>query len=37
MDEEIMAEVEDAYEFADEAPEPEPEALYKDVYADRRA
>ena len=29
-----MDEVEDAYQFADEAPDPEPEELYTDVYAD---
>ena len=28
LDEEVKAEVEDAYQFADEAPEPEPEELY---------
>ena len=28
-----MAEVEDAYQFADEAPDPEPGELYADVYA----
>ena len=28
MDEEVMEEVEDAYQFADQAPEPEPEELY---------
>ncbi len=33
MDQEVMAEVEDAYQFADQAAEPEPEALYRDVYA----
>ncbi len=33
MDQEIMAEVEDAYQFADQAPDPEPDALYTDVYA----
>jgi len=33
MDKEILEEVEDAYQFADEAPDPEPEALWTDVYA----
>ena len=34
IDKEVMEEVEDAYKFADEAPDPEPEELYTDVYAD---
>jgi pyruvate dehydrogenase E1 component alpha subunit len=34
LDKEIVGEVEDAYKFADEAPDPEPEELYRDVYAD---
>jgi pyruvate dehydrogenase E1 component alpha subunit len=33
MDKEVIREVEDAYQFADQAPEPEPEELYRDVYA----
>jgi pyruvate dehydrogenase E1 component alpha subunit len=33
MDAEVQAEVEDAVKFADESPEPEPEALFRDVYA----
>ena len=33
MDKEVIREVEDAYQFADEAPEPEPEELWRDVYA----
>ena len=33
MDAEVVAEVEDAYKFAEEAPEPEPGELYTDVYA----
>jgi len=33
MDKEVIQEVEDAYQFADQAPEPEPEELYRDVYA----
>ncbi len=31
---EVAEEVEDAYRFAEESPEPEPSALYRDVYAD---
>jgi pyruvate dehydrogenase E1 component alpha subunit len=34
MDKEILDEVEDAYQFADQAPDPEPEQLYTDVYAE---
>jgi pyruvate dehydrogenase E1 component alpha subunit len=34
MDKSVVEEVEDAYQFADQAPDPEPEALYRDVYAD---
>jgi pyruvate dehydrogenase E1 component alpha subunit len=33
MDKEVIEEVEDAYQFADQAPDPEPEELYTDVYA----
>jgi pyruvate dehydrogenase E1 component alpha subunit len=33
MDAEVKAEVQDAYEFADQSPDPEPEALWEDVYA----
>ncbi|HXE56590.1 MAG TPA: pyruvate dehydrogenase (acetyl-transferring) E1 component subunit alpha [Gemmatimonadales bacterium] len=33
MDAEVIAEVEDAYRFADEAPDPDPSELYTDVYA----
>ncbi len=33
MDKEVIHEVEDAYQFADEAPDPEQEELYRDVYA----
>ncbi|MGH2708941.1 MAG: pyruvate dehydrogenase (acetyl-transferring) E1 component subunit alpha [Actinomycetota bacterium] len=33
MDQEVVAEVEDAYQFADQAPDPEPDALFTDVYA----
>jgi pyruvate dehydrogenase E1 component alpha subunit len=34
LDAEVKAEVEDAYAFAESSPEPEPEALYRDLYAD---
>jgi pyruvate dehydrogenase E1 component alpha subunit len=34
MDEEILAEVDDAAEFADNSPEPGDDELYTDVYAD---
>jgi pyruvate dehydrogenase E1 component alpha subunit len=34
MDKEVLEEVEDAYQFADQAPDPEPGELYTDVYAD---
>ncbi|HET6795530.1 MAG TPA: pyruvate dehydrogenase (acetyl-transferring) E1 component subunit alpha [Gemmatimonadales bacterium] len=33
MDKEVMVEVEDAYQFADEAPDPEPDQLFSHVYA----
>jgi TPP-dependent pyruvate/acetoin dehydrogenase alpha subunit len=33
MDAEVMAEVEDAYTFAEEAPDPDPGELFTDVYA----
>jgi pyruvate dehydrogenase E1 component alpha subunit len=33
MDKEMMEEVEEAYEFADQAPDPEPGELYTHVYA----
>ncbi len=36
LDAEVMAEVEDAYRFAEEAPEPDPSELYTDVYAEPR-
>jgi TPP-dependent pyruvate/acetoin dehydrogenase alpha subunit len=29
-----MEEVEDAYQFADQAPDPDPKELYTDVYAE---
>jgi pyruvate dehydrogenase E1 component alpha subunit len=34
MDKDVMEEVEEAYQFADQAPDPAPEELYKDVYAE---
>jgi pyruvate dehydrogenase E1 component alpha subunit len=34
LDKEIVQEVEDAYRFAEEAPDPEAEELYRDVYAE---
>jgi pyruvate dehydrogenase E1 component alpha subunit len=33
IDADVISEVEDAYQFADKAPDPEPEALFRDVYA----
>jgi pyruvate dehydrogenase E1 component alpha subunit len=33
MDKSVVEEVEDAYRFAEEAPDPAPEALFRDVYA----
>jgi pyruvate dehydrogenase E1 component alpha subunit len=36
MDKSVMEEVEDAYQFADQAPEPEAEALFQDVYAEEQ-
>ena len=33
-DKEVLEEVEDAYQFADQAPDPAPEELFTDVYAD---
>lgn len=33
MDTEVQAEVEDSYQFAEEAPDPSPEELTRDVYA----
>jgi len=29
----VMQEIEDAYQFADQAPDPAPEELYTNVYA----
>jgi pyruvate dehydrogenase E1 component alpha subunit len=34
MDKQVMEEVEDAYQFADQAPDPEPDELFTHVYAD---
>ncbi len=34
LDAEVKAEVEDAYAFAESSPDPEPSALYTDVYAE---
>ncbi len=34
MDRDVLAEVEEAAQFADESPDPGPEALHTDVYAD---
>ena len=33
LDKEVLEEVEDAYRFADQAPDPEPDELHQDVYA----
>jgi pyruvate dehydrogenase E1 component alpha subunit len=33
MDDEVKLEVQDAYDFADRSPDPEPEELWSDVYA----
>jgi pyruvate dehydrogenase E1 component alpha subunit len=33
LDEEVKIEVQDAYDFADQSPDPEPEELWTDVYA----
>ena len=34
LDAEVMAEVEDAIKFAEESPDPDPSALFRDVYAE---
>jgi pyruvate dehydrogenase E1 component alpha subunit len=34
LDAEVKAEVEDAYAFAESSPDPEPDALYRDLYAE---
>jgi pyruvate dehydrogenase E1 component alpha subunit len=36
LDKEVIREVEDAYQFAEQAPEPEPDELYRDVYAEEK-
>ncbi len=36
IDQEVTAEVEDAYQFADQAADPGPEALFKDVYTEEK-
>jgi pyruvate dehydrogenase E1 component alpha subunit len=33
LDADVISEVEDAYQFADQSPDPEPDALWSDVYA----
>ena len=33
MEKSVVEEVEDAYQFADQAPDPEPDVLHRDVYA----
>ena len=37
LDDEVQAEVMDAYEFAEQAPDPEPEELWTDVYAEEQS
>ena len=37
IDDEVVAEVEDAVRFAEESPEPDPRDLYRDVYAEGAA
>ena len=34
LDEELKGVVQDAWDFADQSPEPPPEALWEDVYVD---
>jgi pyruvate dehydrogenase E1 component alpha subunit len=34
LDDELKAVVQDAWDFADQSPEPPPEALWEDVYVD---
>jgi pyruvate dehydrogenase E1 component alpha subunit len=36
LDKDVMEEVEDAYQFADQAPEPDPQELFTDVYAEEK-
>jgi pyruvate dehydrogenase E1 component alpha subunit len=33
LEADVVAEVDDAYAFAEESPDPEPDALFADVYA----
>ena len=35
LEADVVAEVEDAFQFAEESPDPDPEDLYRDVYAPR--
>jgi pyruvate dehydrogenase E1 component alpha subunit len=35
LEAEVRNEVDDAYKFAEESPDPEPDQLYTDVYADK--
>ena len=35
LEAEVKAEVDDAYTFAEDSPDPDPSALYTDVYADQ--
>jgi pyruvate dehydrogenase E1 component alpha subunit len=37
MDQEVMAEVDQAVQFAEESPEPDPKDLFRDVYAEKEA
>ncbi len=37
LDSEVQAEIGDAYDFAEQAPDPEPDQLYADVYAPRQS
>jgi pyruvate dehydrogenase E1 component subunit alpha len=37
LEADIKAIVEDAFQFAEESPDPDPDDLYKDVYADRES
>jgi pyruvate dehydrogenase E1 component alpha subunit len=36
LDKGVLEEVEDAYQFADQAPDPDPEELFTDVYAEEK-
>jgi pyruvate dehydrogenase E1 component alpha subunit len=37
MDKQVLEEVDDAYQFADQAADPDPDQLYTDVYADENS